>query len=85
MVPKILDKFFKPNEGIIAPNKKIFPDVARGKIERYVGNKKMTVIITSGITKLSEHSAKILSKFNFVYNIDINKIIITNKKGIYHE
>ena len=81
MVPKILDKFFKPNQGIIAPNKEILPDIARGKVEKYIGNEKMTVIITSGITKLSEHSAKILSKLNFIYNIDINKIIITSKKG----
>ena len=48
-------------------------------------NKKITIIITSGITKLSLYSAKILNKLNFVYNININKIIITNKKGIYYE
>lgn len=81
MVPKILDKFIKKNYGIIAPNKKLFPEIARGKIERLIGNKKMTIIITGGITKLSEHSAKILNKLNFIYNIDINKIIITSKKG----
>lgn len=81
MVPKILDKFIKKNHGIIAPNKKLFPEIARGKIERLIGNKKMTIIITGGITKLSEHSAKILNKLNFIYNIDINKIIITSKKG----
>lgn len=81
MVPKILDKFIKKNHGIIAPNKKLFPEIARGKIERLIGNKKMTIIITGGITKLSEHSSKILNKLNFIYNIDINKIIITSKKG----
>jgi len=81
MVPKFLDKFFKKNQGIIAPNKKLLPDVARGKIEKNIGSKKMTIIITGGITKLSAHSAKILNKLNFVYNIDINKIIITSKKG----
>lgn len=83
MVPKILNKFFKKNQGIIAPNKKFLPDIARGKIETYLKDKKITLIITSGITKLSLHSAKILNKLNFVYNIDINKIIITNKKGRY--
>lgn len=81
MVPNFLNNFFKENHGIIAPNKKLFPDVARGKIERLIGNKKMTIIITGGITKLSIHSAKILNKLNFMYNIDINKIIITSKKG----
>lgn len=85
MVPEILSKFFKKNQGIIAPNKKLFPDVARGKIENYVKDKKITLIITGGVTKLSSHSAKILNKLNFVYNVDINKIIITNKRGRYYE
>lgn len=81
MVPKILDKFFKPNQGIIAPNKSLFPEIARGKIINRLPNKDVTLIINGGTTKLSSHSAKILNKLNFVYNIDINKIIITNKKG----
>lgn len=81
MVPPFLDKCFKKNQGIIAPNKTLFPEIARGKIEKFVGNKKITIIINGAITKLSEHSTKSLSKFNFIYNKDINKIIITNKKG----
>ena len=85
MVPKILDKVLKSNQGIIAPNKTLLPDIARGKIEKNISNKKITIIINSGITKLSLHSAKMLNKLNFVYNIDINKIIITNKKGKYYE
>jgi len=85
MVPKILSKFLKKNQGIVAPNKNLFPEVARGKIEQNMFNKKITLIITGGITKLGEKSAGILSKLNFLYNIDINKIIITNKRGIYYE
>ena len=85
MVPKVLDKFFKPNQGIIAPNKKLLPEISRGKIEKNIFNKKITIIINGAITKLGEKSAGILSKLNFIYNIDINKIIITNKKGRYYE
>ena len=81
MVPKILNKAFKTNQGIIAPNKRLFPEVARGKIINHLSNKDIILIITGGITKLSLHSAKLLNKLNFIYNIDINKIIITNKKG----
>ena len=55
------------------------------KIERNIFNKKITIIITSGVTKLGEKSASILSNLNFLYDIDLNKIIITNKKGIYYE
>ena len=82
MVPKFLSKLFKKNQGIIAPRKGLFPKVARGKIEINIFNKLITIIINGGTTKLSEKSAHILSKLNFIYNIDINKIIITNKKGI---
>ena len=79
MVPDILNKCFKKNAGIIAPNNELFPSIARGKIEKYVNNKKITIIINGGITKLSKKSGKILSNLNFLYNISINKIIISNK------
>ena len=85
MVPKFLSKLFKKNQGIIAPRKGWFPKVARGKFEINKFNKTITIIINGGITKLGEKSAHILSKFNFIYNIDINKIIITNKEGIKNE
>lgn len=85
MVLGIFDKLLKPNQGIIAPNKRLFPDVARGKIEKNLFGKKITIIINGGITKLGEKSASILRKLNFLYNIDINKIIITGKKGRYYE
>lgn len=80
MVPNFLIPIFK-NNGIIAPNKKLFPKNVRGKIERNIDYKKITIIISGGITKLSERSSKILSKLNFIYNISINKIIITKKRG----
>jgi len=85
LVPKFLSKLFKKNKGIIAPNKELFPEIARGKIEKNIFGKKITIIISGGITKLAARSAKILNKLNFVYNIDINKIIITSKKGKYYE
>ena len=85
MVPKFLEKMFKKNQGIISPRKKLFPDIARGKIENNMFNKKITLIINGGITKLGAKSGKILKNLNFIYNIDINKIIITSKKGRYYE
>ncbi len=80
MVPNFLTPIFK-NNGIIAPNKKLFPKNIRGKLEREIDFKKITIIISGGITKLSERSSKILSKLNFFYDISINKIIITKKRG----
>lgn len=78
MVPDWLGFIFK-NMGIIAPNKRLFPKVARGKIEKDIGNKKTTIIINSAVTKLSLKSGKIFSKLNFLCNKSINKIII--RKG----
>ena len=85
MVPDFLNKFFKKNTGIIAPNKKWFPEISRGKIEKMRKGKRITIIITGGITKLSLKSSKLLSKLNFIYNTSINKIIITKKRGKYYE
>lgn len=85
MVPDWLGFCFKKNQGIIAPNKKLFPDIARGKIQKMKGTRKITIIINEGITKLSLKSGKILHKLNFVYNTSINKIIITKERGKYYE
>ena len=80
MVPDFLEKLFKDNCGLIAPNKNLFPKIVKGKIEKYINNHLITIIITGGITKLSKSSAKLLSKLNFVYNMSINKVII-KKRG----
>ena len=85
LVPGLFSKCLKVNQGLIAPNKQILPDIARGKVEKNVFNKKITLIINGGITKLGQRSTGILKKMNFVFNVDINKIIITNKRGRYYE
>ena len=85
MIPEFMDRFFPKNIGLIAPNKKLIPDVARGRIDKYVKNRRITIIINSGITKLSRKSGKIFSLFNFIYNMSVNKIIITKKRGIRYE
>ena len=66
--------------GIIAPTKKLFPAICRGRVKL----KNNDLIITSGVTKLSLKTAKKLSILNFIYNIDIDKIILTCKKGRYY-
>lgn len=85
MVPDILEFLFKGNVGIISPYKNFFPEVAKGKIEKDIDNKIITLIINGAYTKLSKKSGKILSKLNFVYNKSINKIIIRKKRGIKYE
>ena len=70
---------------LIAPNKILIPDVDRGRMDKYLKNRRITIIINSGITKLSRKSGKIFSLFNFIYNMSVNKIIITKKRGIRYE
>ena len=81
MVPDFLKFLFKGNIGIISPYKKLFPKIAKGKIIKEIDNKRTTIIINGGVTKLSLKSTKGLSKLNFIYNISINRIIITKKRG----
>lgn len=70
-----LDKLIKNNYGLISPGKCLFPDLARGY--KKVGNN--NIIISGGITKLSNSSGKILRVFNKLYPISINYIeIIVN-------
>lgn len=77
MLFKWMSPFFPKNSGLVGPSKKLFPKLSRGRIDK----DKLSLIISGGITKISLEASRFLSKFNFVYNISINKIILTNKKG----
>ena len=76
IVPGFIDKFIKNNKGLIAPNKKLFPDNARGI--KKIGN--ALLIINGGITKLSYVSG--ISKFNFLFSMDIDEINIVKRKKL---
>ena len=75
MVLPIIDELFKGNRGIIAPNKKLFPKYARGVITN-----DNVLIISSGITKLSNMANILLRWTNVLFPIGINIIKISNKK-----
>ena len=78
VVPPILDSLIKNNRGLVAPNKSLFPDNARGVKAMYVNDKPIRMIVTGGITKLAESSG-FLSKFNdIVYPISIDDITINS-------
>ena len=72
MVPKLLYFMFPKNRGLVSPNKKLFPEISKGKII----NNGTFIIINGAYKKLSLCSGKILSIFNFVYNKSINKIVV---------
>ena len=78
MVPAWLGHVFK-NYGIVSPQKKIFQNMMRGRVDRDYNDKKLTIIINDAITRLGRYPIGIFSKFNFIYNSSINKIIIRKK------
>lgn len=79
LVPIILDKIFPKNRGFIAPNKTLFPDNARGIKKISINNKKITLIISGGITKIQESNSKILKICSNFYSPQIEYIEIKNK------
>ena len=80
VVPEFLKIFFGKNRGIISPLKKFFPKIARGKIVKEFNNKKIVIIISGGVTKLSPMNIKLLNILNAIYYIGVNRIIIKRKE-----
>ena len=77
MIPRITDRLIRNNYGIISPGKHLNINPARGHIK----TKYYDLIISGGVTKLSFHSSKLLSKLNFIYPISINEIKIKGEKN----
>jgi len=78
MLP-ILNEIIKGNKGIISPYGELFPDYARGlKILKYL-NKEIPLIISGGITKLS-NNVTMGSLLNKIYPMEIENIKILTKK-----
>ncbi len=69
----LVPHFIPGNFGFITPNKKIFGQNVRNSFK----NKEISVIISGGITKLSEGTG-ILHKLDCFYKEDINYITIKN-------
>ena len=66
MVPS----FIKGNNGIISPERELFPKNVRGKID--LDNN--SIIISTGVIKLSKKSK--ISILNDIYGTNINEIVI---------
>lgn len=75
MILPIIDEAFKNNTGLIAPNKKWFPKISRGTI-----NKNNVIVISPGITKLHITVNPLLRWTNILFPIGINIINIKKDK-----
>ena len=69
----MMPSFMPGHTGIISPTKKLFPKNVRGKINK----DNITIIINSGIIKLSKKSK--LDILNDIYNSNITEIYIKQK------
>ena len=76
MIPPVLDELIDNNKGLIAPNKSLFPDNARGRKTKIIDNQIIDMIISSGIVKLQECAPQILHPFNEIYPMGIEYIKI---------
>lgn len=76
MFPKIIKKL-PTSIGIISPHKGLFPRNARGKITK----NGTTLIVSGGVTKLSPALPKLIKKFKFLYNNEIEIIRIRDNNG----
>lgn len=85
LVPKWLYPIFRGNIGFVGPNGKLFPSNAKGKIEKKINGKTITIIINGAITTFSKQAGILFSKLDFIYNKSINKVIIQKKRGIKYE
>lgn len=80
LIPNIIDKIFPKNRGLIAPNRKLYPDNARGIKKIKYKEKEINLIISGGITKISETSPKILHFVDNLYKPQIEYLTIKNQK-----
>ena len=62
IVPSWMGFIFK-DRGIISPSMRLFPKCARGRIDRFHGKKKLTIIINDSVTRLSRYPSNIFYLF----------------------
>ncbi len=64
------------NYGLISPNKKLFPDNAKGIKEINVNNHNLYLIVSGGITKIQDCAPKILRWGNGAFAMQMDDILV---------
>lgn len=80
MVPRFLERIFPKNRGIMAPDKSLYPDNARGIKEIKLNNNIIYGIVSGSITKIQKSALKILQIGNFFYKSQMEYIIVNSDK-----
>lgn len=79
MVHNPVAKIINNNKGFMDPNKDFFPDNARGIKEFKVDDHDTTIVITGGITKISEAAPKILHFGDYLYSPQMDYVKVRKK------
>lgn len=69
LVLKCFDK--KGNRGLISPSRTLFPKYARGLITKNLENHLLNIVISGGVVKLSDYSAKYIKFLNKLFPVSV--------------
>ena len=77
VLPKFL-KWLPTSRGLISPHKTPFPRYARGMIHKKFNND-IFLIVSSGVTKISNSTPKFIQKLKWGYDNDMECIKVSGK------
>lgn len=80
VLPKFL-KWLPTSIGLISPHKTPFPKYARGMIHKKTSNGDIFLLVSSGVTKISNSAPKFVKKLKWGYDNDIECIKVSDKNG----
>ena len=80
VLPKFL-KWLPTSIGLISPHKTLFPKYARGMIHKKTSNVNIFLLVSSGVTKISNSAPQFVKKLKWGYDNDIECIKVSDKNG----
>lgn len=80
VLPKFL-KWLPTSIGLISPHKTLFPKYARGMIYKKTNNVDIFLLVSSGVTKISNSTPQFVKKLKWGYDNDIECIKVSDKNG----
>lgn len=80
VLPKFL-KWLPTSIGLISPHKTLFPKYARGMIHKKTSNFDIFLLVSSGVTKISNSTPQFVKKLKWGYDNDIECIKVSDKNG----
>lgn len=80
VLPKFL-KWLPTSIGLISPHKTLFPKYARGMIHKKTSNGDIFLLVSSGVTKISNSTPQFVKKLKWGYDNDIECIKVSDKNG----